>query len=129
MNLDHDLRRTFRRAPAPPHLADRVLARIVQGENSSASTPSGRLPPSPPGGFGGPGKPAPTSENVVARRVPRWLAAAAAVTLMAAGGARYYVYQQTVAEAERVHAEIMVALQITGDKLALVQRKVEDSQR
>jgi len=57
------------------------------------------------------------------------------VALVAAVGARYYVYQQdvtyqqNVAEAERVQAEIMVALQITGEKLALVQRKVEDSQR
>lgn len=119
MNLDHVLRRTFRRTPAPPDLADKVLARIAEGDIRGANT--GRLLPSPQSGFG------------AARR--RWLAAAAAVTLMAAGGARYYIHQQTVAyqqnvaEAERVQAEILVALQITGEKLALVQRKVEDSQR
>ena len=88
MNLDHDLRRTFRRTPAPDHLADRVLARIAQGDVSGANT--GR----------------PTSIGSARMPVRRWLAAAAAVTLMAAGGARYYLYQQTVAEAERVQADI-----------------------
>jgi len=118
MNFDDELRRTFRRTPAPDHLADKVLARIAQG------------PPSPQSGFGEASKPTPTYVGARARvGVVRWLAAAAAITLVAAGGARYYLYQQTVAEAERVQADIMVALQITGEKLALVQRKVEDSQR
>lgn len=117
MNLDNDLRRAFQRKPAPPELAGKVLARIVEGD----ITP-GRLPPSPQRGFGAASEPARAG-------VVGWLAAAAALTLIAAGGARYYVYQQDVAEAERVQAEISIALQITGEKLALVQRKVQDSQR
>ena len=135
MSLDNVLRRTFRRTPAPPDLADKVLARIAEGDVSGVNA-TGRLPPSPQSGFGAARTSAPTFEDGQRERgVRRWLAAAAAVTLMAAGGARYYVYQQTVAyqqnvaEAERVQAEILVALQITGEKLALVQRKVEDSQR
>jgi hypothetical protein len=122
MNLDDDLRRVFRRKPAPPHLADKVLARIAQGDISSA----GNTPPLA----------SPTCPPQLQRRpklreggVRRWLAAAAAMTLVAAGGARYYLYQQTVAEAEQVQADIRVALQITGEKLALVQRKVQDLQR
>lgn len=110
MNLDHDLRRAFHRKPAPPELAGKVLARIAED------------PPSPQRGFGAASEPARAG-------VVGWLAAAAALTLIAAGGARYYAYQQTVAEAERVQAEISIALQITGEKLALVQRKVQDSQR
>ena len=128
MNLDDELRRTFRHKPAPPDLADKVLARIAEGEAP------GRLKPAPTYKDA----PVPTSRDIgsSARMAIRgWLAAAAAVALVATGGARYYVYQQDVAyqqnaaEAERVQAEIMVALQITGEKLALVQRKVEDSQR
>jgi len=107
MNLDNDLRRAFRRQPAPPHLADQVLSRIGQGDVSS------------PGNIA-------TSPRMSVRR---WLAAAAVMTLVVAGGVRYYLHQQTVVEAERVQAEIRLALQITGDKLALVQRKIQGSQR
>ena len=118
MNLDDELRRAFRHKPAPPDFADRLLARIAQG------------PPAPHSGFGAARKPAPMYDGARARvGVIRWLAAAAVITLLAAGGARYYLYQQTVAEAARVQAEIRVALQITGEKLALVQRKVQDAQQ
>lgn len=97
MNVEHDLRRAFRRKTAPPEFADRVRARIEQRDRSVGDTV--RI-------FG---------------RVPalRWLGAAAAVTLIAAGGARYYVHDQTIAEAERVRAEIRLALQITSEKLSL----------
>jgi hypothetical protein len=118
MNLDDDLRRAFRRKPAPPDLADNVLARIAEDDTL------GRL------------KPAPTVEEEPANTYPRarmpvrrWLAAAAAMTLVAAGGARYYLHQQTVVEAERVQAEIRLAFQITGEKLAMVQQKIQDLQR
>jgi hypothetical protein len=54
----------------------------------------------------------------------RWLAAAAALTLVVAGSVRYYAYQQGVAEAERVKAEIRLALQITSEKIAMVQLRL-----
>jgi hypothetical protein len=59
--------------------------------------------------------------------VRRWLAAAAAFAVVATGGARYYVQQQTAAEAERLKQEIGIALQITSEKLALVQQRVDAS--
>ena len=100
MNIEHDLQRALRRQPAPPDFADRVLARI---DPPAASAASRRSP------------------------VRQWLAAAAAAALVATGAAQYYAHQQTVAEAERVNQEIRIALQITSEKLAHVQRKVEAS--
>jgi len=104
MNLEDDLHRAFRRQPAPPDFADRVLARIEPRAVSVAANAPG------------------------SRRIPaaRWLALAAVIALAATGGARYYVYQQTATEAERVKAEIRLALRITGEKLALVRRKVQE---
>ena len=106
MNIEHDLKRALRRQPAPPDFADRVLARID-----------------------------PQAASAVSRRSPvrQWLVAAAAAALVATGAARYYAYQQTVAEAERVQQDVRLALQITSEKLALVQARIDaslsDSQR
>jgi|GraSoiStandDraft_53_1057289.scaffolds.fasta_scaffold265991_2 hypothetical protein len=98
MNLDDNLRRALQRQPAPPELVDRVLARIAS---------------SPP------------KSGLHDRNALRWLALAAGLTLVVAGGAQYYVYQQTVAEAERVKAEIRLALQITSKKIAEVQVRLK----
>jgi hypothetical protein len=100
MNVEHELQRALRRRQAPLDLADRVLARI---------------------------DPQPAASNGAPSRLRHWLAAAAAVALVATGGARYYTYQQTVAEAERVNQEIRLALQITSEKLALVQTRIDAS--
>lgn len=100
MNIEHELQRSLRRKPAPPDFADRVLSRIDPKPAASTAGPS---------------------------RIRHWLAAAAAVVLLATGAARYYAYQQTVAEAERVNQDIRLALQITSEKLALVQARVEAS--
>jgi hypothetical protein len=108
MSLDHDLRRAFRRKAAPDDFADRVLARIQQRDCAAGFTARG------------PGR---------HTRALRWLTAAAAVAVIAVGAARYYMYYQTIAEAERVKAEIRLALQITSEKLSLVQRRIQDSQR
>ena len=116
MSLDDDLRRAFRRKPVPPHFSDDVLARIAHGDHSTDGTvPPERLP----------------SPRTVRRAASarRWLAAAAVLTLMTAAAARYYVHQRTAAAAERVKAEIRVALQITSEKLALAQRKVQDAEQ
>jgi hypothetical protein len=108
MNLDNDLRRALRRKAAPDDFSDRVLARIQRRVLAAGFT-----------------------AQVSGRRTLalRWLTAAAAVAVIAVGAARYYMYYQTIAEAERVKAEIRLALQITSEKLSLVQRKVQDSQR
>ena len=109
MNLEDDLRRALRRTPAPPQLADRVL------RDASAGPLRGTRPT--------------PAEGTATPRLPwrRWLATAAAVALLATGGARYYMHQQMLAEAERIEADVRLALQITSEKLELVQRKVYDS--
>ena len=101
MNLDQELHHALRRKQAPVDLADRVLARIA------AEAPAQRAPR-----FG-------------SGRVMQWLAAAAAVVLMAGAAERYHVQQQHAAEAARVQEEIRIALQITNEKLALVQQKMQ----
>lgn len=103
MTIEQELRQALRRKAAPPDLAERVLARI----SARAAAPKPRQSAAP--------------------SMRRWLAAAAAVALLATGAVRYYEYQQTAAEAERVKQEIGLALQITSEKLALVQRRVQAS--
>ena len=107
MNFEQDLRRAFRRKPAPPGFADRVLARLEQRDVRPA--PAVATPP---------------------RLAPvRRLAVAAAITLAAIGGAQYYTHQRTAAEAERVQKEVGLALQIVSEKLALVQHKLQEPHR
>lgn len=105
MNFEDELRRAFRRQPAPSDFADCVLARLERPDVLPAATPPSRVP------------------------ARKWLAAVAASTLLVIGGAQYYMHQQTVAEAERVQQEVRLALQIAGEKLALVQRKLQDQTR
>lgn len=120
MNIDHELRDALRRREAPRDLAERVLD---LARRSSERAEAARIHETPvlaprPGsawsrllhGFG-------------AQGVPRWLAAAA-VLAIAAGGAGQYYEQQRAAEAARVREELRIALQITNDALAHVQRKL-----
>jgi hypothetical protein len=95
MNLDDELRGVLKRQPPSSDFADRVLARIARGDVEGARSPA-----------------------------LRWLAVAAALTLVVAGSVRYYAHQQSVAEAERVKAEIRLALQITSEKIAMVQLRL-----
>jgi hypothetical protein len=107
INLDSDLRATFRRKPAPPDFALNVLARVESRDVFPANVVS-RSP---------------------RRRVVRWTATAAAIVLLAIGGASVYLRQQRAAEAERVKNDAVLALHIAGEKLALVQRKLQGSHR
>ena len=100
MNMDQELRDALQRKQAPPDLADRVLARINNGEAAPASNRG-------PGSNG----------------VFRWLAAAA-VLAITVGGAETYYTQQQAAEAARVQQELRIALKITNDTLAVVQSKL-----
>ena len=101
MNMDQELRDALQRKQAPPDLADRVLARINNGEAAPASNRG-------PGSSG----------------VFRWLAAAAVLAIAAGGAETYYTQQQQAAETARVKQELQVALQITNDTLARVQSKL-----
>ena len=100
MNLDDDLRRALKRQPPPAYLTDRVLARIARGDAARQEKRNGGRHVTMP---------------------LRWLAAAAALTIGVTGAARYYAYQQTLAEAARVNAQIRLALEITSEKIAMVQ--------
>jgi hypothetical protein len=99
MNIEHELQRALSRKPAPPDLADRIVARIDGQRTSSAGWAGHR----------------------------RWLAAAAAVVLLVGGGARYYEQRRLAAEAERVTQEIRVALQITSEVLARAQARIQET--
>ena len=107
MKLESDLRAAFKRRPAPSDFAVNVLARLEHRDASPGSIVS-RTP-----------------------RLPaiRWLATAAVIMLVAIGGVQYYTHQQAVGEAERVKKEVRLALQIAGEKLALVQRKLQEPHR
>ncbi len=104
MNMDNELRDALRRKQAPDDLADRVLARINNGEARDAQAPTVR-------------------SGAGSHPVLRWLAAAA-VLAVAAGSAERYYTQQQAAEAARVQEELRMALQITHDTLAVVQTKL-----
>ena len=104
MSFEDDLRRGLARTPAPADLADRVLARIEEQDTAAVNARrAGRL-----------------------RALP-WRAAAAPITVMTARGAQYYGDRERLVEAERVKADIRVALQITSEKLTFVQHRVQDS--
>ena len=114
MHLEDDLRRALNRQPPPDGFAERVIAEV---ERNSRIAPLGFT--------------ARTRRSGADFYSPavRWLAAAAAVILVAGGTAQFYEHQRNVAEAKRVEAEIRLALQITSETLARVQAKLEARSR
>ena len=107
MNLEDDLRRALKRTDPPPDFASRVLTR-VERETARPRTGGRIVTPMP---------------------MRHWLAAAATLALVAVGGARYYEHQQQVAQAERIQADIMLAMQITSETLTRVQEKLQEHSR
>jgi hypothetical protein len=106
MDFEQELRRALKREPAPPGFAQAVVDRIRNAERSSAGA------------------------TAWGRRGPwQWLGAIAATLVLAIGGTQYYVHRQTAAKAERAHRDIMVALQITADKFALVKQRLDEHQK
>jgi hypothetical protein len=130
MNLEDDLRRALRRKDAPPDFANRVIASVERGEQPASPNLAEAL-------RRGDGKSRRVVRGMFGRQlqamqqmpVMRWLAAAAMLTLVAGGGARYYEYQQNVAEAKRIEAEIRLAMQITSEALATVQARLHETAR
>lgn len=107
MNLDDELRRALGRESAAPEFTQRLLAKVAEEARSPRS-----------GAF------------IRRAGVPaRWLAAAAAIGVLAIGVPGYYAYQQRALEAERATREAIRALTITSEKLALVQQRLQGSQR
>jgi hypothetical protein len=106
MNLEDDLRRALKRTDPPLDFANRVIAQVQRQQSAGGSAAAAKRRP-----------------------VMQWFAAAAAVVLVATGGARYYEYQQNLAEAKRVEAEVMLAMQITSEALARVQTTLQERSR
>jgi len=117
MNMDNELRDALRRKEAPVDLAERVLA--LARQRSEQTTAARNV-------AGDATRPGQATSGRSGTGVLRWLAAAAVVTLSVGAAERYYAHQQQV-EAARVQNEIRIALQITSEKLALVQRRISDS--
>jgi hypothetical protein len=57
-----------------------------------------------------------------ARRLPRWLAAAAALVMLAGGIG--YEHERRLREGEQAKEKVMLALRITGSKLKFVKEKI-----
>ena len=103
--IEDDLRRAFDRKAVPRNLESRVLSRVRQEQRSAHAA------------------------SIVRRRSLKRLAAAAAIALMAIGGARYYEHQRNVAEARRIESEIRLAMQLTNEALATVQVTLRETAR
>lgn len=104
MNLDHELRQALKRQDPPAGFADSILRRAAI---------AGQPPVTPVRSW---------------RR--RWLPLPIAASLLAtAFGWNHYLQLQQQAEAEQAAYEITLALHIAGEKLADVQKKIQDKLR
>lgn len=95
MNWDEALRSALRRREPPPGFAERVVERI-RGQAAAPGPWRGRL---------------------------WWLAAAASLVLLLAGGWRYHEYRQRL-RAEQARDQLLEALQITGAKLEALRQRI-----
>ena len=112
MTLDARLRDALARKEPPSDFHARVMARIGEAKTSEANTHLGS-------GSSQPARP-------LYRVGQRWLAAAAAV-MIAVSGERYYHHRVMVMEAERATRDVRLALEIASEKLATVQRHIQES--
>ena len=109
-NLDDDLRAALRRKEPPAGFAGRVIARAGGVDKTI------RLKPDP-------------TDATIGTRIVRWLAAAAVIAAVAGGAIQYRAARIERARAERAAGEaasrqVMLALQIAGSKLQLVQARI-----
>lgn len=96
MSLETELKDALRRVPAPEGFANRVLERVRNEERRSA-------------------------------RSPWWRAIAAAVLLAAilgGWGAHEMIERRQEREGQRAREQVLLALRITGEKVAHAQRGV-----
>jgi len=104
MSLDNDLRNALRRVPAPEGFADRVLARVHGGQTILSARGQAGLP------------------------VLHWWRGIAATFLLAAmlggWGAHEMVERRREAAGQRAREQVLLALRITGEKLAHAERGV-----
>jgi hypothetical protein len=98
MNLDHELHRALERTSAPEGFADRVLARLEQGQ-------------------------APQRHRFTASILRR--IAAAVILIAGLGGlTAHQIVEHRRTEGERARRELMTALHIASAKMRVAQRAV-----
>jgi hypothetical protein len=98
MNLDHELHRALERTSAPEGFADRVLARLEQGQ-------------------------APQRHRFTASTLRR-IAAAVILTAALGGLTAHQIVEHRRTEGERARRELMTALHIASAKMRVAQRAV-----
>jgi hypothetical protein len=109
-DLDDELRGALRRGEPPDGFAERVLNRVAeQAQHAQMWGPPLGRPIRP--------KPDPTVGFI------HWAVAAALVAAVA-GGFEYVAKQAQRAEGEAARERVMLALHIAGNKLQLVQTKI-----
>jgi hypothetical protein len=119
-NLDDELKHALRREEPADGFVERVMARVEDARQQP-------LAPRPVGsGFS---RIAPPKGGAHVGSVARWLAAAAVVLAMGGAGIQYRAAQIERARAEQAAGEaagqrVMLALQIAGSKLHLVQSRI-----
>ena len=103
--LEDALRGALRREPPPANFAERVIAKV-------------ELRNAAPGFWAG------LARSLQARHL-RWAAVAACVVLLAAG-AGFLRWRDERARAERAKDQYLLALRIAGEKLHVVQARVQE---
>jgi hypothetical protein len=98
MNLDHELHRVLERTSAPEGFADRVLARLEQGQ-------------------------APQRHRFTAS-ILRRIAAAVILTAALGGLTAHQIVEHRRTEGERARRELMTALHIASAKMRVAQRAI-----
>jgi len=98
MNLDHELHRVLERTSAPEGFADRVLARLEQGQQ-------------------------PKRHRFTASTLRR-IAAAVILTAALGGLTAHQIVEHRRTEGERARRELMTALHIASAKMRVAQRAV-----
>jgi anti-sigma-K factor RskA len=104
-DVDERLRRALRRTPAPPRLADSVLARVLEAQDANRH----RAP-----------------SQAVRTRQPVWrLTAVAASLLLAVASGAYYSHRRSAeVRAAEAAQDLRIALEITSETLNHVQQKL-----
>ncbi len=110
-HLEEELRKALQRKEAPSGFADRLSRRIEAGELTSESR---------------------WRRQRTGWSLPRmgWLGAAAMICLMIGLGIlQYRSYRTRMTEGAYARDQLLLALQIAGDKVSLAQRRVLEIQR